>query len=768
MLRDPWFIVILSLSVFTCKKAERDTLTPEEKERQLLEANAEYNGGIVPDLGNVYFAKTSLYAGKAARVTKVDFQEGTLACYATVNGDHAIDELYAMVFSYNQGSQIAAEVDTDGATFRAYAIQNGQRSNLVLQAQLYSPDEKEVRLLDVNWATGETAVLAGSYYRGDEAVAGYQAASRQMGIMAGAREALSSLCTKPSPTTDVAEAMDLFIPFFSCYAKLINQETAIDLVGKLSGGTDGSDAASAVLAYINEMAALDQKLARVAGKFSRFKTNALAAGDADEVFERKAIGTDTVMADRISLRMVEAESVLEWDDSNDISMVVLTLLATDKATGEAHLRYPMYVDARVFLDTDTGASTLFEETQATDPKTGKVVFTYNPRQGNVVLKPTDRVTVHYQVSALQTGDPATLPITVVDNIPAHISIVSGNSQEADWESALAEPLKARVTAKSGRVLKNVAVKWTVIGGGQLSQVSTMTDASGITQASYTTGRQIDPKGRVMVEARGPDAQPIPNVKAVFDYKQKKYNFSLLQLKYLDDQFHTGKREVERTWKDGSTITVYHSQFCLFWVELDGELIRDPDGKPHEFGFNMQNIGLDAGYHPFQSADIKLPNLAVRFPNPLNGATDSVVINLTISNELYRSVVGKTFRLEGTSTEAPPGYVENGNAGEVLTYTYLPGNKVQITSLLNPQGNGIYDYEVGLHYGYAPLYDCNAEMTHTMKKVIGVIGAHGGGAHYGGVSGSLILFADGSVEPLTIGSGTIPCQTRIYWKNISFK
>lgn len=759
---------VLALLVLTCKKptVEEPEPTPEEKEAILLAENATHNKGLVPDVGNVFFEAATLQTGPARLIAKVMYDRGAMTYYASIDGNRDIESIHAVVFTHEDRNQSVAEIDWEAATFRMYRIVDGNRSNLVLQAQLHAADEQEISLLDVNWGNSEATTIASTYFRDGRSVGNYHA--KQMGTAAAAEtdNRGSAVCTKPEPTAGIAETIDTFIPYIGCYMDRFSEEALNGLVGQLADLTGYPGAAAAVSLYLTEIRALDLMLEAVAGNFTRFRTTPLATDDPARAFGKISLGTDTVDTAGISLAVVGAESVLEWDDRVDTSVIVLTLQAADKNTGEPFLNTPLFVDARITLATDTGAATLFDGTEATDPGTGRVTFRYNPRQGPVVPKPTDKLTAHYQISILRMDSPGQQLLSVIDNMPGKITIVSGDNQIADWESELAEPLSAKVATKGGRALGNVPVRWSVIGGGRVTYERSVTDVDGIARASYTTGRQIDPHGQVKVEALGTDGQPIPGVEAVFQYRQKKYNFSLLQLKFNDDQFHTGKREVEQEWKDGSSITVHHSQFCLFWVKLDGKIIMDENGKPHEFGFNMENIGLDAGLHPFQSEDIKLPDLAVRFPNPANGATDSVVINLTISNELYRSVVGKTWRLEGSTREAPPGYVENGNAGEVLTFTYRADKKVQVTSLKNPKNNGLYDYEVGLHYGYAPVYDCDAEMTHSMKKVIGVIGAHSGVPSYI-VHGSFILFSDYTVAPLTVGNGTQPCLTNIYWKNMTF-
>src|SRR5690606_11172073 len=133
-------------------------------------------------------------------------------------------------------------------------------------------------------------------------------------------------------------------------------------------------------------------------------------------------------------------------------------------------------------------------------------------------------------------------------------------------------------------------------------------------------------------------------------------------------------------------------------------------------------GSQHRYYPFQADDITVKDCPIRFFDPQREVNDSVVVNLTISNELYRLVVGKTFKAIGSDQPAPVGYSENHNSGETVTFQFRAEGKVQINNAKHSTVNGqTHDYGVsGGHLGYAPVFNCDADGTNTMKRIIGII------------------------------------------------
>src|SRR5690606_32488412 len=99
----------------------------------------------------------------------------------------------------------------------------------------------------------------------------------------------------------------------------------------------------------------------------------------------------------------------------------------------------------------------------------------------------DKITIAYRLSTGDWHDAAQQSISVVDNVPAKLLIVSGDNQEGDWKTLLSQPLRVKVSNKAGRALSNVKVRWTALHSGSVSNSESTTNADGITETRWTTG-----------------------------------------------------------------------------------------------------------------------------------------------------------------------------------------------------------------------------------------------------------------------------------------
>ena len=83
--------------------------------------------------------------------------------------------------------------------------------------------------------------------------------------------------------------------------------------------------------------------------------------------------------------------------------------------------------------------------------------------------------------------------TDVSQNPSGLFLYGGDNQTASVNTALPNPLQVLVVNQFGEALEGVIINWSIpVGGGSLSQTVTQTDASGITQVTYTTGQTPGP------------------------------------------------------------------------------------------------------------------------------------------------------------------------------------------------------------------------------------------------------------------------------------
>jgi hypothetical protein len=77
--------------------------------------------------------------------------------------------------------------------------------------------------------------------------------------------------------------------------------------------------------------------------------------------------------------------------------------------------------------------------------------------------------------------------TATADAPSTIALLSGDGQSGAGGTALAAPLRVKITDNNGNPVENVSVTWTANGGGSVSATTTGSDAQGIAQVTRTLG-----------------------------------------------------------------------------------------------------------------------------------------------------------------------------------------------------------------------------------------------------------------------------------------
>ena len=109
----------------------------------------------------------------------------------------------------------------------------------------------------------------------------------------------------------------------------------------------------------------------------------------------------------------------------------------------------------------------------------------------------------------QAATAVTFTATAVPNFPFTMGISSGDGQSGPVNSALAEPLVARVGDEFDNAFPGVTVEWLVLSGdATLGTTTTTTDADGLVTANINLGPTAGP---IQVQARLPGNQSALNV-----------------------------------------------------------------------------------------------------------------------------------------------------------------------------------------------------------------------------------------------------------------
>lgn len=761
--------------VISCEKKERET---EEDNTAQLEKKerATYNNKQMPGIGNVYVSG-SIQAGANPKLyAKADYQSGHLAYYISPTSSNDLGTDHRIVFGANKGDQCIVEMDEGKQMLRMYTEREGKRLPILLKVSQHSLKQFEFQLYRIDWDKNVEELVNSVYLRDGKPVGTYKLAAR---VASAAADTLSKDTLgfpgvkRPVKQPSVAATTAAFLAYMNhVLGPLVDLSN--DGMGTLSSKLEQPSAtADAFGALWYDLGAMHTVLAQAGTVFASFRTDPLMEGDPLSSFSWYAgQGQVAVNLKNMQLTPVLKNSTLLYDEADLNTPLKLVVQVEDK-NKKPLIGNPVFVDFRVELEQDGKIHRLSEQTLSSDKEKGIVELSYNPHQATVKPKVGSKLNVLYRFSAHEGAVFAKQLVDIADREPARISIVSGAGQEADWEEKLKAPLIVKVTNKAGQPLKNVGISWTVqsvswgIIVGTLSDTQFQTDDQGLAKTYYTVGKQQERPETVKVQVIGSNGQPVPKVETIFTYKQKRRNFTLVQLRLETDTFHGGRSSVMREWKSGDAVTIMENEFIVFNIKEDGRLLKRQDGSLVEFGLGTRDIIRTWQYatKTFQAKDIFLKNWSVIFPDPITGRTDSIVIDLTISNQLYRTFVGKTLRVEGGGTTA------DGNRDEVLTFTYRNDGKVEMKSAKYPTSNVLTTYETHLTYSYAPIYGCsdkNGIIPYTMKRTVGTITSPAGPSMVYGMNSAFLLFEDGTIKPLSMGTGFDACTFNRFWSSIKLE
>ncbi len=758
----------------SCAKKERE---PEEDNSEQLEKKerASYNNKQMPGVGNVYVSGGTQAGGKQELYAKADYQSGHFAYYISptatdLGADHRI------VFGANKGDLCIVELDEANQVLRMYTEREGKRLPVILKVSQYSLKQFEFQLYRIDWDKKVEELVTSVYLRDGKPVGTYKLAARAASAVADTVSkdimgfpGVKRPAKQSSVTANTAVMLDYVNRILGPLVDLSN-EGMVTLSGKLE---QSSATAGAFEALWYDLGAMNTVLAQAGTLFGSFRTDPLAKGDPMSSFSwYTGQGQTAINLKNMQLTPVLKNSTLLYDETDLTRQLKLMVQVEDK-NKKALIGNPVFVDFRVELEQGGMIHLLSEQTLSSDKEKGIVELLYNPHQAMVKPKAGSKLNILYRLSAHEGAIFAKQEASIADREPAGISIVSGAGQEADWEEKLKAPLIVKVTNRAGQALKNVGVSWTVqsvswgIIVGTLSETQVVTDDQGLAKTYYRVGKQQDKPETVKVRVVGSNGQPIPKLETVFTYKQKRRNFTLVQMKHETDNSDMSKASVMREWKSGDAVTIMENELITFNIKEDGKLLKFSDGTVAHFIQSTKGLVLESKYtgRTFQSKDIELKNWAVKFSDPVTGRTDSIVIDLTVSNQLYRTFVGKTLRIEGGGDPV------HGNGDEVLTFAYRNDGKVDMKSAKYPKNGVVTTFETAHINSYAPVYGCpdkNSVIPYTMKRVIGLITSSGHLPMVYGMSTSFILFADGTIKPNTMMAGFDDCTFNQFWNSVKLQ
>jgi hypothetical protein len=144
--------------------------------------------------------------------------------------------------------------------------------------------------------------------------------------------------------------------------------------------------------------------------------------------------------------------------------------------------------------------------------------------------------------------------------PETIALVSGNNQIGQPGKTLTNPFIVKVTDKDGKVIQNINIDWNVSqGDGKLSAAQTPTNAAGIAQVSFETGKAE--KQEVTASAKKPDGTLLKGAPIKF----------------------TASTVVD-------SIPIYTKMLAGTWKHITPPSSSSPNGNVDEFEINEYGVG----------------------------------------------------------------------------------------------------------------------------------------------------------------------------------
>ena len=758
-------------------KNEEEEEEEQEQVDKELKAHAAYNASLLEGVGNVFVANALQSGGKQQLYAKANYNEGHLAYYVSPVSGQDIGTDHRIVFGARKGEQVILEMNESEQLLSMYTEREGVRLPIVLQMKQYGDAQFELQLFRIDWSNQVQELVSSVYVREGKTVSSFKVKAKNNTTPSegGLKAAIGFPGVKrPSVQSSVSGTTAAFLAYIHSILNPVIKESN-EGMGSISLGLENNSITSEAFGSLwYDLGALNAMLNNVGSVFGSFQTDPIATNEPLKSFSwYKGMGDLAVDIENVQLSAIMDSSLITYDELDINARLRLVLQVEDKDK-KALIDRPVFVDFKIELEQDGQTHLLSVQTVSSTKKEGLAIMQHNLYASALKPKVGSKLNILYRLSAKEGGVFAKQEVKIIDQKPAKIEIVSGNDQTADWEEKLKNPLVIKVTNAAGTPLKDIAVSWKVqsvswgIIVGTLSDTQFKTDDRGLAQTYYTVGKQQQKPESVLVKAYDRNGAEITGLETTFTYKQKRRNFSLVQLKPKTDNFDYIKTDDLRDWKNGDKVTIMENESIAFHIKEDGKILNFPDGTPAHFIQSMKGFIVNTKYDgkTFQSKDILLEDWPIKFSDPKTGRMDSVVIDLTISNQLYRTIVGKTIQFNGG------GIPENGNTDEVLNFKYRTDGKVEIKSLKYAQSNAITTFESFSSNRFVPYYNCTDPKTgimpYTMKEIVGIVTSPVGPQMAYGMNAALIVFADGSIKPLSMGTGYDNCTYNKFWGQISIK
>lgn len=236
-----------------------------------------------------------------------------------------------------------------------------------------------------------------------------------------------------------------------------------------------------------------------------------------------------------------------------------------------------------------------------------------------------------------------LPVATVSVTPATSQITKGGSTT----------LSATLKDAAGGVLTDRVVRWSSSAPAVATVDSVTGVVTGVAQGTATiTARSESKTGTATVTVT----------------EVMLYEIELLAYDNTD-----ANRQVIKTLKGGDALTIYNSAMYDIRMKLNGSYVNVS-------GLNLPYTRYSFTTAPFAATDANIPSYAMTVKDLTNNRNVTLTLNLTVNNEAYRRIVGKTLVVSSTNTGS---------------YELHFGTDLNYTAILVPAPGKTYSFGNGL-------------------------------------------------------------------------
>jgi len=371
-----YFLLLLAASFIlsSCKKS--DSSVPKETLQEKLQKDANYNSGITPGVGNVFYEETLIPNSSSHLIFKLGFNGDTLAGYGKINSSGQVQYINSTILSTKGNSELlVTELFPEVSKSRMYTIINNVKSNIVMEIEHFSKTKLTLSILDMDWTTGDAKVLKSTLF------VDYKPTSDFSSLRIKEGDKVYN-CLDPQPSSDLDKSVDDLLNYFVCGGPAFDSHPTLELLkNAFTGYVDNVNQDPQYVDDKQELDLLKKSYQYFNDLFSKIKNkvggykfeNSRLAGYLKDL-EKKINELEAQKKPEVSLVPLSSLTDTDFDELTD-KEIKIGFTLVEKSTGKIYTSFPVFIDMSYAIpgtDTEVAFDT---ESQGSD---GLVLFKLNP------------------------------------------------------------------------------------------------------------------------------------------------------------------------------------------------------------------------------------------------------------------------------------------------------------------------------------------------------------------------------------------------------